>query len=228
MDKLAAFMKEHLISIASKIGAQRYLVAIRDPFMVGIPLMILGALAVMVDNLPIPGLQELMNSVFSGELRKGFGAVARDGAFATLSVLIAFLLTYHLANGYREDGVSTGMISLGSFFALDGALGMSSNGLLIAIIVGVISTEILVCLSGDEKLITKIPDDVSPAVVKAFASLLLTMITTFTFILIAVIFAAFGVDDIVGSFYTVVQESFTELTSFYPSVLLLTFITPFL
>ena len=41
-------------------------------------------------------------------------------------------------------------------------------------------------------------------------------------------FAAFGVDDIVGSFYTVVQEPFMGLANSYPSALLLAFITPFL
>ncbi|NRE67992.1 PTS sugar transporter subunit IIC [Enterococcus faecium] len=228
MDKFVAFMEKHFIPVASKIGAQRHLVAIRDSFMVSMPLMILGALAVMINNLPIPGFQELMNSIFGGESWKGFGAAAWNGTFAILSVLIAFLLAYHLANGYRKDGVSAGVISLGSFFALGGALGMSSNGLFIAIIVGIISTEIFVRLSGNEKLIIKMPDGVPPAVAKAFASLLPAMITISAFALVAAIFAAFGVDDIVGSFYTVVQEPFMGLANSYPSALLLAFITPFL
>ncbi len=63
MDKFVAFMEKHFIPVASKIGAQRHLVAIRDSFMVSMPLMILGALAVMINNLPIPGFQELMNSI---------------------------------------------------------------------------------------------------------------------------------------------------------------------
>ncbi len=228
MDKFVAFMEKHFIPVASKIGAQRHLVAIRDSFMVSMPLMILGALAVMINNLPIPGFQELMNSIFGGESWKGFGAAAWNGTFAILSVLIAFLLAYHLANGYRKDGVSAGVISLGSFFALGGALGMGSNGLFIAIIVGIISTEIFVRLSGNEKLIIKMPDGVPPAVAKAFASLLPAMITISAFALVAAIFAAFGVDDIVGSFYTVVQEPFMGLANSYPSALLLAFITPFL
>lgn len=228
MDKFVAFMEKHFIPVASKIGAQRHLVAIRDSFMVSMPLMILGALAVMINNLPIPGFQELMNSIFGGEAWKGFGTSAWNGTFAILSVLIAFLLAYHLANGYRKDGVSAGVISLGSFFALGGALGMSSNGLFIAIIVGIISTEIFVRLSGNEKLIIKMPDGVPPAVAKAFASLLPAMITISFFALVAAIFAAFGVADIVGAFYTLVQEPFMGLANSYPSALLLAFITPFL
>lgn len=60
MDKFVAFMEKHFIPVASKIGAQRHLVAIRDSFMgESMPLMILGALAVMINNLPIPGFQRI-------------------------------------------------------------------------------------------------------------------------------------------------------------------------
>ncbi|MFN1209077.1 PTS lactose transporter subunit IIC, partial [Enterococcus lactis] len=76
------------------------------------------------------------------------------------------LLAYLLANCYRKDGVSAGVISLCSFFALGGALGMSSNGLFIALIVGIISTEIFLRLSGNEKLIIKMTDVVPTEVAK--------------------------------------------------------------
>mgnify|MGYP000196499819 CR=1 FL=1 len=123
---------------------------------------------------------------------EGFGLQLGTAHLSILSILIAFLLAYHLANGYRKDGVSAGVISLGSFFALGGALGMSSNGLFIAIIVGIISTEIFVRLSGNEKLIIKMPDGVPPAVAKAFASLLPAMITILCLCFSCCNFAAFG------------------------------------
>lgn len=228
MNKFVEFMEKRFIPVASKIGAQRHLVAIRDSFMVSMPLMILGALAVMINNLPIPGFQELMNSIFGGESWKGFGGAAWNGTFAILSVLIAFLLAYNLANHYRKDGAAAGVISLGSFFALGGATGMSSTGLFIAIIVGIISTEIYIRLADNPKLIIKMPEGVPPAVAKAFASLLPAMITISLFALVAAIFAGFGVTDIVGSFYTLVQEPFMGLANSYPSALLLAFIAPFL
>lgn len=228
MEKFVGFMERKFIPIASKIGAQRHLVAIRDSFMVSMPLMILGALAVMINNLPIPGFQNIMNSIFGGESWKGFGLAAWNGTFGILSILITFLIGYHLANDYNKDGVASGVIALGSFFALGGALGMSSTGLFIAIIVGIVSTEIFVRLSGNEKLVIKMPDGVPPAVAKAFASLLPAMITISVFTLISAIFAAFGVEDIVGSFYTLVQEPFMGLANSYPSALLLAFVAPFL
>lgn len=66
MQKFVNFMEKHFIPVAAKVGNQRHLIAIRDSFMVTMPLMILGALAVMINNLPIPGFPKLMNSIFGG------------------------------------------------------------------------------------------------------------------------------------------------------------------
>ncbi len=89
MDKFVAFMEKHFIPVASKIGAQRHLVAIRDSFMVSMPLMILGALAVMINNLPIPGFQELMNSIFGGVLATKSIA---GGVLAAVNLLLSILI----------------------------------------------------------------------------------------------------------------------------------------
>lgn len=228
MDAFVKFMEAKFIPIASKIGAQRHLVAIRDSFMVTMPLMILGALAVMINNLPIQPFQDFMNSVFTEETWKGFGGAVWNGTFAILSVLIAFLLAYHLAHSYGKDGVAAGAVSLGSFFALGGANGMASNGLFIALIVGIVSTELFVRLIGNEKLIIKMPEGVPPAVAKSFAALLPAMIVISIFGLIAAVFAAFGIPDIITSFYEAVQKPFMGMASTYPSALLIAFITPFL
>lgn len=67
-----------------------------------------------------------------------------------------------------------------------------------------------------------------PAVARSFAALLPAMIVISLFGLIAAIFAAFGITDIIGSFYAAVQEPFMGLANSYPSALLIAFITPFL
>lgn len=228
MDSFVVFMEEKFVPVASKIGAQRHLVAIRDSFMVTMPLMILGALAVMINNLPIPGYQEFMNGVFGEGVWQGLGGSIWNGTFAILSVMIAFLLAYNLANGYGKDGIAAGTVSVASFFALGGANGMSSTGLFIAIIVGIVATELFVRLIGNEKLVIKMPDGVPPAVARSFAALLPAMIVVTLFGLTAAVFAAFGVPDIITSFYSAVQQPFMGMASSYPSALLIAFITPFL
>lgn len=229
MKKFVDFMEKHFIPVASKIGAQRHLVAIRDSFMVTMPLMILGALAVMLNNLPIPAFQKFMSTIFGGEAWKGFGGAAWNGTFGVLSVFIAFLVAYNLAKGYGKDPIATGTVSLASFFTLGAATsGMNSTGLFVALIVGILVAEIFTRLLGNDKLIIKMPDGVPPAVAKAFASLFPAMITISIFALIAAIIAAFGIEDMFASFYALVQEPFMGLANSYGSALLLAFITPFL
>lgn len=228
MDSFVRFMEEKFVPIASKIGAQRHLVAIRDSFMVTMPLMILGALAVMLNNLPIPAYQNFMNGVFGEGVWQTFGGSVWNGTFAIISVILAFLLAYNLAHGYGKDSIAAGTVSVASFFALGGATGMSSTGLFVAIIVGIISTELFVRLIGSDKLVVKMPDGVPPAVARSFAALFPAMIVVSLFGLVAAIFAAFGVPDIINSFYEVVQKPFMGMASTYPSALLIAFITPFL
>lgn len=234
MKKFMNFMEQKFVPIAAKIGAQRHLVAIRDSFMVMMPLMILGALAVMINNLPIPFFQNFMNQIFHGEAWKGFGGGIWNATFAILSVCISFLVAYHLANSYGKDGLSAGIVSLASFFALgalntpDNIAGMSSQGLFVALIVGIISAEIFTRLSGNKHLVIKMPDGVPPAVAKAFAALLPSMITISLFALVYAIFAGFNMPNIIGSFYEWVQKPFMGLANSYGSALLLALITPLL
>lgn len=229
MDKFINFMEKHFIPIASKIGAQRHLVAIRDAFMVTMPLMILGALAVMINNLPIPGFQTLMNHIFGGTAWQGFGTSVWNGTFGILSVLIAFLVAYNLAHSYGKDALATGVVSLACFFTLGAALtGMGSTGLFVALIVSIISTEIFRRLEGNKHLVIKMPDGVPPAVAKAFASLLPAIITISLFGLFAAIVSAFGVKDMFASFYELVQKPFMGMANSYGSALIIALIAPLL
>lgn len=231
MDGFINFMERRFIPVASKIGAQRHLVAIRDSFMVTMPLMILGALAVMINNLSltIPAFGNFMDGIFGGESWKGFGGSVWNGTFGVLSVFIAFLVAYNLANSYGKDGMSTGVVSVASFFTLGAATsGMNSTGLFVALIVAIVVTELFRRLLGNPKLVVKMPDGVPPAVAKSFAALFPAMITISLFGLVAAIIAGFGVEDMFASFYAMVQEPFMGLANSYGSALLIAFITPFL
>ncbi|MFK4567173.1 PTS sugar transporter subunit IIC [Enterococcus sp. UD-01] len=233
MDKFVQWMEKYFMPKASVIAAQRHLVAIRDAFVVTMPLMILGALAVLINNLPIPGFADLMDKLFpkivnDAPIWKSFGGNIWNGTFAIFSVLIAFLVAYNLVKSYGKDGIAAGTVSVASFFAVGGLSGMDATGLFIALVIALISGEIFQRLVGNEKLVIKMPDGVPPAVAKSFAALLPAMITISLFSLITSILFGFGIDNIVVSFYEAVQKPFMGLANSYPSALLLAFITPFL
>ncbi|MEG0255059.1 MAG: PTS sugar transporter subunit IIC [Vagococcus sp.] len=231
MDKFINFMEKHFIPVAAKIGNQRHLVAIRDSFMVTMPLMILGALAVMINNLAltIPAFGKFMDGIFGGESWKGFGGAVWNGTFGVLSVFIAFLVAYNLARHYGKDPIGTGVVSVASFFTLGAATsGMNSTGLFVALLVGIVVAELFTRLVGNDKLVIKMPDGVPPAVARSFASLFPAMIVISLFGLVAAFIAAFGIEDMFAAFYGAVQEPFMGLANSYGSALVIAFITPFL
>ncbi len=96
MDGFVQWMEKHFMPKASVIAAQRHLVAIRDAFVVTMPLMILGALAVLINNIPIPGYEDFLNKIFpmmynDAPIWKSFG-VATFGTVHSQSLpfLVAF------------------------------------------------------------------------------------------------------------------------------------------
>jgi len=227
LNNFVNWMEKYFIPVASKIGAQRHFVAIRDSFMVTMPLMIIGTLGAMLNNLPIDAFNEFMNRLFGGETWKAFGVKVWDGTFGVLSVIIVFLVAYHLARSYGKDSISAGIVSLGSFFALGGAKGMSAKGLFVALLVSVVSCEMYIRFSSNERLVVKMPEGVPPAVSKSLAILFPAMVVIGFFGLVAAVSSRFGVTDIIGSFYESVQQPFMAIANTYPSALLLAFITPF-
>lgn len=238
MNKFIEFMEKHFIPIAAKIGAQRHLVAIRDGFIVTMPLMILGSFGVLINNFPIPPYINFMNNVFGEGVWQAFGNNLANGTFSILALLIAFTVAYNLAKSYGKDALAAGVISVSTFFSIgaiapdaEGLLsnaGLGSQGLFLALIIGLVATEIFTRLSSNQRLVINMPDGVPPAVSRSFAALFPAMITISIFALINTFFQAGGVTNLVHAFYQLIQEPFMGLANSYPAALLLGFISAFL
>ena len=52
MQKFIAFMEKYIVPVAGKIGSQRHLAAIRDGFIAVMPLILVGALASLINGFP--------------------------------------------------------------------------------------------------------------------------------------------------------------------------------
>lgn len=230
------FLEEKFVPVAARVGSQRHLVAIRDGFITIMPLTIVGSLAVLINNLPIDFYQNALDSIWKHETWTQWGGNIWGATFGILSLLLAFAIAYNLAKSYNKDGLSAGVISLSSYltfgtFGEGGLTGLTTGtgGIFIAIIVSLLSTEVFCRLSGNSKLLIKMPDGVPPAVSKSFAALLPAIITIGVFALVrTIISAGFDIPDIVGSFYSTIQEPFMGLTNTWVAAIILAFIPAFL
>ncbi|BEP29738.1 PTS cellobiose transporter subunit IIC [Helicovermis profundi] len=213
MNGFISFLERKVVPVAAKFGSQRHLVAIRDGFVALMPLIIAGSFAVLLNNLPIPGYQNIMNNIFGGSW-KSFGGNIWWGTFAVISLFLVFSISYNLAKSYEANGLSAGLISLANFaillpqaanvtspsgeaFSAWGNISwtyINAQGMFVAIIVALVSTEIFVKLSKSDKLTIKMPDTVPPAVSKSFASLIpgIIVLSIFALLTIFIGFASSG------------------------------------
>lgn len=171
-------MLERIEMIAGRIGNQRHLRALRDGIVLGMPLIIIGSFFLILGNLPIPGYVDMLSDAgISPILNK-----IVDGSFGIMGLVASFGIARSLANDYRVDGTSAGIISLSSFLIVtpnvvsDAGSGIpytyvGSNGLFVAIIIALISAEIFRFFV-QKDFIIKMPEGVPPAVGKSFAALL--------------------------------------------------------
>jgi cellobiose PTS system EIIC component len=166
MKKIMEFLEKYFVPFAGKVGSQRHLVAIRDGFVAIMPLILVGSLAVLFNNLPIPGWANFMKSIF-GDQWNSFGGTLWNGTFAVMSLLVVFTTSYNLARSYEKDGLTAGVVSLASLLMLyagsakDWAIPFAflvAQGLFVALFVALVATEIFVKLMGNKKLVIKMPD----------------------------------------------------------------------
>lgn len=114
MEKFMNFMEEKFVPVAARIGAQRHLVAIRDGFVAIMPLIIAGSLAVLINNMNIPGYAKFMGNVF-GDSWTSLGGNVWWGTMAMMSLLVTFTIGYNLARSYDANALTAGVLSLASY-----------------------------------------------------------------------------------------------------------------
>lgn len=110
-DKLSKF----LLPIASKLNNNRYLKALRDAFLLALPLTIFGSIAVVLTNLPF--LEKMMSTDHLDTFRSAFG-IASQATMGIMSVFVVFGIGYYLSKHYKVEAIFGGAIALTSFFLL--------------------------------------------------------------------------------------------------------------
>lgn len=244
MEKFMNWMERYMVPIASKIGAQRHLVAIRDGFATIMPLMIIGSFGLLIHNFPIQSVKDLF---VEGQPLHWLDVIALNvygGSMFLMGLFAAISIGYALGKSYDVDGFATGLVTLASslvftnMFAYKapvtwggfdaGTLGwepgiftkwLGPSGLITILIVTLITGTIFAKLSQNKKLVIKLPDGVPPAVSRSFSALLPTMITL---TLVGIVFAiceAFGYAEVYLHVYNLISKPLMGLANSLPVLL---------
>lgn len=146
MNKLNTFLEKKMLSVAGKLSANKFLIAIRDGITLAMPLIIIGSLFMIIASFPVPGWETWLGDIgVASYLWKGV-----DSSFGLIGLVASFGIAYSLTNQYGVDGVSSGIISLATFITVtpfissDAGAGMpttymAAQGLFVAIVLGLLN-----------------------------------------------------------------------------------------
>lgn len=173
MDGIIKWLEESYMPVASRIGEQRHLKAIRDGIVALIPLLLIGSLFLILAFPPIPVLAEMVKP-YVGNL-----CSVNNATMGLMGLMAAFSVAYSLANSYKMDPLANSLFSVAAFmlatpFTKDGNITsawMGSKGLFVAMLSAIFVVEIQRYMI-QKKLVFKLPDGVPPAVARSFTALL--------------------------------------------------------
>lgn len=196
--KVVDRLSEKMLPIVSKMSSQRHLLAIRDSFIVTMPLVMAASVMVLLNALIFSNatVQRILDLSPLAEL----ASIVNNGTMSILAIIVCYNIGWNLATHYIQIGViddpsfspvHAGILSTAVMFILmplsstvtllDGntaeATGVflqsltSSSGLATAMIAALVSTELFIKLAKMKSFKIRMPEGVPPAVATSFNSL---------------------------------------------------------
>lgn len=227
IDKLS----EKLVPIASKLGQNKYLLVLRDAFMLAFPITMFGSLIVVINNLPF----------FSDELKGTLGTLFGNGQNATMSILTIFVtfgIGYYLSREHKIDPVFGGAVSLASYLVLTpfemlteggevvtGVLTLDrlgAKGMFVGMVASFLAAEIYARITKRGITIT-MPEGVPEAVARSFSAMIPAILTLSLFTLINAFVIGVLNANLHDLVYDTIQEPLTGLGSGLPATLVAVF-----
>lgn len=236
MKKIMIILQEKMIPFSEKIGGNKYLLSLRDGFMVAFPATMFGSIMVILQNLPSTfGFSKYLPENFNLFLNDFFGPVS-NATMSISAMIIAFGIAYQLSGYYKQQKVFAGIISLSSFLMLvpvgndkaEGAFFAISNlgakGMFIAIIVGFISCE-LYCRISLANITIKMPESVPPMISQSFIAIIPGAVPLLLCNIIRYIFTYTDYKNAIEFVYQILQQPLMGLGGTLPAVIIAVFMT---
>ena len=195
-------MKERFTNVAQKtldvfvkFASTKAITALKDGFVLSMPITLVGSIFLLIANLPITGYTDFMARIFGSDWNLGLNQI-NNSTFNVLAMVIAVGIGYSYARNEKMDGISCGILTLVSFLIVSPstltvtsdtikALGgdtatisnvlpntwMGGNGIISAIIMGLIGSWVYTtCIKKNLRI--KMPDAVPEGVSNAFSAMI--------------------------------------------------------
>lgn len=209
--------KNKVLAGAIKVQNNVYMKAISNAMMGLMPIMMISSIASLINAIDIGNTQQIMDQIGLKSLLTQINAMTID----VISVYVAFLVGYKLAEHLNADQLNAGIMSLVSFLILSPIATfeetkviefstLGSSGMFVAMFGGILGARIYI-LCVEKNLTIKMPDLVPPIVNKSFAAIVPGVIVSTIMGIIYVVIAATPYGTLTDMIYTWVQAPLTLL-----------------
>ena len=234
MEAIQSFMERYFVPLAAKINGQRHVAAVRDAFTLAFPLTMGGSMVILINYVLLDPSGFIAKLLHLGDLIPNLAQYQAilssvvNGTNNILSILIAFLVAYQLAQEMGGDKVLCGITSLSAFFirypaaqtfaGKNAGTGLTTTyfgaqGLFVGLLVGLLTAELLIRLGKNEKLRIKMPEMVPPAVAQSFNLLIPMMLVLAIIGVLNYLFLMITPEGIQVVIYNAIQSPLTSLGS---------------
>lgn len=209
--------KNKVLAGAIKVQNNVYMKAISNAMMGLMPIMMISSIASLINAIDIGNTQQIMDQIGLKSLLTQINAMTID----VISVYVAFLVGYKVAEHLNADQLNAGIMSLVSFLILSPIATfeetkviefstLGSSGMFVAMFGGILGARIYI-LCVEKNLTIKMPDSVPPIVNKSFAAIVPGVIVSTIMGIIYVVIAATPYGTLTDMIYTWVQAPLTLL-----------------
>ncbi|WP_081838943.1 PTS sugar transporter subunit IIC [Thermogemmatispora carboxidivorans] len=181
IEKSSAWFERYLVPPLSAIASNIYLQAIRDAFIIfTLPLIIAGSIFLIIANPPIPAFAQFLQA--HAGIQNAI-LVPFNLSFGLMALFLAFGVAYSVAQYRRTEPVQPGVLAMVLFLVASMpvtnlnslTLGtilpyLGGQGLLIAILIGILSSEVMRWFRSSRYTI-RLPKSVPANVKRAFEAL---------------------------------------------------------
>ena len=178
VERSSAWVERYLVPPLGALASNVYLQAVRDAFIIfTLPLILAGSLFLIIANPPIPALAALIAPYQHAIL------VPFQLSFGMMALFLSFGVAYSLAQYRRTEAVQPGVLAMVLFLIASVPVGdltnlslgqllpyFGGNGLLVGILSGILTTEIVRRFRGSRFTI-RLTKSVPPNVTRAFEAL---------------------------------------------------------
>ena len=222
-----------LMPLAEKIGKNKYLIAVRDGFLLSMPLLIVGSFFLLIANFPIPGWSDFWARFF-GEDWVSYFAKPTDATFSIMAILAVVGIGYSFAEQMNVDklfGAASAMVSWFLIMPYEVLLEgggsvkgipldwVGSKGIFVGIICAFLSIHIYAWVN-KKGWVIKMPEGVPPTVVKSFAALIPAGVSMLVFFVINIVFAMTPFHSAFDFIFTILQVPLLKLGNTLPAMVI--------